>query len=472
MSHRYATSCMHWESCLRPAAIGAGIDLAFLEDEAMECGRMGDGANGGRGRDSRDVRLYQDRRKGAPVLAMGDPQASLRQVREVLRLHGGLDAIGAIPADRTVLSMGDHFDYRTTDEDATAEGLAVLSWLGGQPPNRVALLLGNHDLGRVCELSACTTETFRAAAEAARALSDARSAFARMPDPDRRAAVADLNRKELAFADRFPFVPTVDLAGRDWTSFSADQRDRVQRLLTEGRFSLAAVAVLPDGTRALATHAGVTPRELALLGCPDERDPDAITTRLNRFLDRRVEEVADRWQRGQAAPLDLAPLNLPGCGGVDTVHAELWGKGGFPGRYACGHEGGGLLNHRPARRDREGRDIDLPWEWNADRPRRFDPRVLPQGLVQVVGHVPNRRLVSELGKEWVPEDRRERLLSGLRVLRTDGVAVTLEPWEEAGPAVAGEATMIFVDVGLAAQDLDAGGGRWFLLPLLGCEVPR
>jgi hypothetical protein len=81
----------------------------------------------------------------------------------------------------------------------------------------------------------------------------------------------------------------------------------VSALLRAGRVVLAATATLRDGGTALLTHAGVTARELALLGAG--ADAREIAGALNDAL--RV--AVARWREGDA--LDLGALHVAGAVG-------------------------------------------------------------------------------------------------------------------------------------------------------------
>ena len=128
------------------------------------------------------------------------------------------------------------------------------------------------------------------------------------------------------------------------------------------------------------------------------------------------------------------------------------------------------MHHRPARVRLPESAASAPDSWNPDRPRRFDPRTLPLGLVQVVGHVTNGKLLSELA-DWVPVESRSRLQMGLRVLQTDGSAMTLRPWEEVLAYPLDQASMVFIDIGLSKANLQVTDGRFLMLPVAGFEVP-
>lgn len=246
------------------------------------------------------------------------------------------------------------------------------------------------------------------------------------------------------FAERYPDIPTPGLADRDFAGFSVRQRELVQRLLLAGRLSLATTARLEDGTELLVTHAGVTVRELDGLGVPADAPARRIAEALEALLARAVDRCRDAWSVGEAAPLDLAPVGVSGT---------------------TGQEGGGLLYHRPANPDRP--DIrDRRWEWDAARPRRFDPRRLPRGLVQVAGHTPHPRLRREF-VGWLGDGADADLPGTLRTLVVDGDSVRYHPGMIPPPP--GAAVLYLVDgeahraapeayrvLEVAALDLPAG----------------
>jgi len=312
------------------------------------------------------------------AVAIGDPQTSTERWFGALAAHGLLGDDGWLQPDVRLTAMGDYFDYHVPERDrARVEGLLLLGWLAAHAPAQVTLLAGNHDLARVMELARVDDDRFRAAA-------DEGAAVAALPR-DRRAA------GEAAFAARFPEVATPGYAARDYNAFTVEQRALVQRLLLAGRFVLAATAPV-RGATALLTHAGVTRRELALLGADDPR-PEAIARALNDRLTGAVAEVATAWRAGLPAALSLEPLHVAG---------------------ADGEEGGGMLYHRPA--DPERPRADPAWEYAARAPRRYDPRAaLPLGLAQVVGHTGHRKAASEMPR-WL-EPGTDLAPGGVRTLR-------------------------------------------------------
>lgn len=332
------------------------------------------------------------------TLVMGDPQGPYGKLLEVLDRHGALHG-DRLAGDVVLISIGDHFDYDFHDwHTAGQEGLRFLRWLASHDRAQVKLLLGNHDASRVMELVAITDERFAAARAFARALER---------DPAR----------DARFRAAFPELPTAGLAGRDFASFCVEQRALIMELLLAGRFDLALVGELPDGREALLTHAGVTGRELGMLGAAAE--PRPIAERLQARLAAAVDDVRDDWTRGVSTPLSLEPLHVAGI---------------------PGEEGGGLLCHRPTNPERRGGDG--AGQIARDRPRRFDPRTLPIGLTQVAGHTGHNKCLAELDG-WATQAAFGRKHGGIRTLRLAGQTVTYD-LGVAAPA-SGVADLILID---------------------------
>ncbi len=322
--------------------------------------------------------------------ALGDPQTSFEQVVAVLAHHGLVGEDGWLRAEVGLVSMGDHFDYALGPDlseevlaRASREGIAILSWLAAHPREQVVILFGNHDAARVQELAGVNDAAFARARRIA-------------------AAVARRERAEADFLRECPGIPTSDLARRDFCTFSAEQQRLVQRLLLAGRFRLATVATVL-GRAALLTHAGVTMRELRMLGLPEAIAPSDVDQALTGCLMDAVAVVRADWEANRVAPLSLEPLHVAG---------------------QPPDEAGGMLAHRPADPNRTGgsRLVDVAWEFRADRPRRFDPSTLPLGLVQVVGHTRHKSSLRELGR-WATPAAREANGAAVRTLRVwDGGA--------------------------------------------------
>ena len=274
-------------------------------------------------------------------VAVGDPQAPLSKFMSVLDVNGLLGDDGHLRPEVGLVSMGDHFDWGRPDDRAAAteEGTLLLSWLAAHPPDQVQILVGNHDLVRVGELSGFTDEAFLEA----QALADK----------------AEQPAQHAAFLARYPMLASPAVITRDYSCFDVRQRALVTRLLKSRRVRLA-LAPAPDF---LLVHAGVTTEDLELLG-PVGPGAPAIAAALNAFLDARVA----RW-KGEG-PLDLSPLHEPGS--------------------ARDGEARGILAHRPA-------NPDAKQVGRANR--RYDPRLLPSGVTQAIGHI-NDKKARELLGSW------------------------------------------------------------------------
>lgn len=283
---------------------------------------------------------------------MGDPQAPFAKVKEVLARRG------LLAGDRItgrLLSIGDHFDWGTVDDraDAAHDGEALLSWLASHDPNDVVILAGNHDLARVGELND---------------VDDARFAYLqRLADRHYHGVSKDDHSQEridaeFAFFRACPTLPSTEIVARDLSTYRHSQHRLVRRLLIERRMRLAHA----EGGL-LFTHAGITRKALTRIGVDDATaasvdGADVIAASLNRALD---EAVARHLVHSSTSPLVLPGLHRP----ADAIA-----------------EGDGVLYHRPTWVAKD--------QWL--EPRRFDPRRLPAGVWQVVGHVRDKRCVSSL----------------------------------------------------------------------------
>jgi len=326
------------------------------------------------------------------VFAIGDPQAPFARVLDVLDRHGAL-AGDRIAPDVTLVSIGDHFDYDLNDPiTAGAEGMKLLRWLASHDRQQAIMMLGNHDVSRVMELATIDDARFAEARALGRSIDETKKREGR--------EAADRRERD-EFHTRFPEIPTCGIASRDYASFSVEQRELVIELLLAGRLELAHAATLADGRAVLVTHAGVTSRELTLMAIPMERDPHVIALRLQAWLATAVDAVRADWERGLSTPLSLDPLHVAG---------------------STGEEGGGLLYHRPS--SPSGRGVDAGWAFSVARPRRYDPRQLPAGLRQVVGHTGHNKCLEELGNDGPTDAARAKPRGGIRTLRVkDGVVI-------------------------------------------------
>lgn len=353
----------------------------------------------------------------ARAVALGDPQAAAAKLFALLDHHGLVGDDGWLRPDVQLVSIGDHFDFGTRAQGvipaAQVDGARFLRWLAAHDPRQVVILAGNHDTARVMELAFADDARFDEAAPLATELAALRDV-----DPEAYAA-----RLAAEYAVRFPELPGPGLVHRDFSAFTAAQRALVIELLLAGRMRLAATATI-GGALALLVHAGVTARELELLGVAAERDPLAIAAALEQLLRDAVTAVEPAWRAGRPAALSLAPVHVPGDTGGDDPRLP---------------EGGGLLYHRPADPERPGGDPT--WELERARPRRYHPRRLPRGVVQVVGHTGHGKCVCELVR-WHDAAMIEAP-AGLRTLRVRGDDVSYQLG--ASPPAEGDAILYMID---------------------------
>lgn len=325
--------------------------------------------------------------------AIGDPQTTFDTFLDVLRGHGLLDG-EELRDDVGLVSIGDHFDFDPRGRALEAvgrDGTNILRWLAGHPADQAVVLMGNHDAARVMELAAETDASFAAA----RALAETAS------DEEFRAA--------------HPRIPTRAIALRDYASFAEHQRTLVQELLLADRMRLACVGER-GGVSLLLTHAAVTDTQVNELG--GDATAPALADLVNQRLRDAVARVRDAWTTGRTAALDLAPLHVAG---------------------RDGREGGGLLYHRPS--SKRGDDTAMA-------PRRFDPRLLPRGLVQACGHTGHHKAKKELAP-WVSPAAASRDHGGLRTLSVGDREIAYEMGIL--PPVPDHATLYMIDIELNAR---------------------
>lgn len=317
----------------------------------------------------------------------------------ILDRHGLLGDDGRVREDVALVSIGDHFDWGGPGrrEEAARSGLLLLAWLAAHPPDQVALIAGNHDLARVGELIGFDDATFAAAQEEA--------------DVAYRGGATDA-AAEGRLLERFPALATAETAARDLATFRTGQRALVMELLRAGRFLLGLAA----DHDLLLCHAGVTADDLLGIGAPVERQRDAraVAGALNEALDAAVRGWDGR-----------GPFAIPG------LHQ--------PGSAATG-EARGMLLHRPGHPavDRKSELYDGPPR------RRFDPRWLPGGLTQAIGHIRDKKCRQLLGP-W--SDGTPPRDGPLRHLRVTGDAVRYARGLPADDDP-GAATILFLDGGM------------------------
>jgi Calcineurin-like phosphoesterase len=307
-------------------------------------------------------------------VAIGDPQAPLLQFLSILDANRLLGEDGRLAEDVYLVSLGDHFDWGTNvqRQQATREGLELLAWLAAHPADQVTLLLGNHDLARVGEMVRFEDDSFEQVQEEATRIYTARPWNF---------------RQEKAFLDSHPGLSSIEVAARDFACFNERQRDLVRSLLLAGRFQTA-TAIDVDF---LLCHAGFTEADLKTAGIRSEADAEQIANAMNACLDLAVKN----WNGLE--PLSIDGLHLPGSG-----HLQ---------------EGKGIFYHRPE-------FVGGPPRARESLVRRFDPRTLPKGITQVVGHTRDLKCRKLLGS-WA--DSKKTPEGALRFLRTDGQKVHYAP---------------------------------------------
>lgn len=314
--------------------------------------------------------------------AIGDAQAPFPTFLTILDRHGLLGDHGRLKPEVHLVSIGDHFDYgppawRTI---ATEEATRLLAWLAAHPADQVTLVFGNHDCARVSDLAGLDDATYRRAREEA----------------DRAYRLGELDEAlDAAFVERWPQFPDAEILARDYSTFDARQAELVSLLLRERRFRLAHAY---NGL--LFVHAGVTTQDLAAIGAP-RTGPAEIAAALNAFLDSH-------------GPHDLLPLYQPGS--KTTGEAR------------------GVLAHRPAHPAKSAAAL-----FEGPPRRRFDPRDLPAGVTQVIGHIRDGKCRDLLGEWAEPGPARDGPLRQLHV-RGDTVRYTR--------GVSRDAAMIFIDGGM------------------------
>jgi hypothetical protein len=323
-------------------------------------------------------------------VAIGDPQAPLGTFLAILDAQGLLGDDGRLKSDVALVSIGDHFDYGPPGwrRFATEEALQLLAWLAAHPSDQVTLILGNHDLARVTELAGFDQSTYERARQ----------------DADRAYNLGHrIEPLQAAFLAHWPQFADSELVARDYSSFSVRQRGLVTMLLRSGRFRLAKSI----NERTLLVHAGVTKEDLDLIGAPHASAPK-IADALNWFLDVAVK----KWSSGA---LNLMPLHKPGS-------------------QATG-EARGILSHRPAHPS-----LTTPAQREGPPRRRFDPRDLPEGLTQVIGHIRDGKCRETLG-EWA--DQSPAADGPIRQLTVDGSNVRY------ARGCSKDAALLFIDGGMS-----------------------
>ncbi len=294
------------------------------------------------------------------IVAIGDPQAPFDTFLQILKLNDLLTPALRLRDTVHLVSLGDHFDFGAASmrEAAAADGQRILEWLASHGEDQVTLIMGNHDVARVCELAPFSDETFIEA-----------RAFAEQ--------IYKSGGEERELLQRYPSVPDAECLARDFSCFTVSQRDLVTRLLKERRLRLA--AAFGDS---LCIHAGITVPEMRGVGLAPTASAKETASALNAFLDARVSQ----WSSGA---LNLEPLHVAGS--------------------AAKGEGVGLLFHRPA----DPASDSQAERFSAPPARRYAPQQLPTGFVQVIGHIGDTKC-RELMPNWCIADAEPGALRSLK----------------------------------------------------------
>jgi hypothetical protein len=159
--------------------------------------------------------------------------------------HQLLDTHDRLRPDVHLISVGDHFDYGMENlPDVAAQGLAILQWLASHSPEQTTILLGNHDTVRVIEFAGVVSDDAFAVAQRC-----ARELYERAKRHGLNRSNQQIADEERIFLARFPDIPAVGYAARDFSAFSTAQRDLVADLLLHNRCGLATVVALADGRK-------------------------------------------------------------------------------------------------------------------------------------------------------------------------------------------------------------------------------
>ena len=328
-------------------------------------------------------------------VAIGDPQAPLVTFLTILERHGLLGDDGRLADDVHLVSIGDHFDYgpATWRGLAASDGFELLAWLASHPRDQTTIVLGNHDLVRIDQLATYDLPSFdRARADADRAYNGGER----------------IEALERAFVARWPQFTDSESIARDYSTFTVKQRGLVGMLVREQR----AVLGYAHSPTLLLVHAGLTRSDLKLIGAP-ENDATAIAAALEVFLQQAVA----KWSAGG---IDLLPLHRPASGVNGPTR--------------------GCFSHRPANPAHSE-----PGDFFGPPRKRFDPRELPGGITQAIGHIRDNKCRALLG-EWAVA---EPTIDGpLRSLTVDGSTVRYARGLQADPR------LIFLDGGMSTGQVE------------------
>jgi hypothetical protein len=281
------------------------------------------------------------------TVAVGDPQASLEKLLSIFERNDFLIG-GALRSHVHVIFMGDYFDYGPPSlrEEAARSGIELFEWILRQHKQQVTILLGNHDLARLCELS-----EFRSAEEFQAAHQLALKAY-RGGDVD---IALESHLKTL-----YPNLVDAETIARDFSCFAPAQRALLISALRQGRIRVAHVH-----RGALFVHAGVTRRDLQRLN-PAEETAEAYARCLNSFFEERVAVFLKDIEGDARGALDLQFLHVP------PSRKTGWGRG--------------IFFQRPG----DPSASKHPEDFEGLTRARYSPLELPNFL-QVVGHTRDKK---------------------------------------------------------------------------------
>jgi hypothetical protein len=324
--------------------------------------------------------------------AVGDPQTSALKFFEILHHHGLLAHTGWLRSDCGLIVCGDYFDFKPRPEDPSFDtlkkkrewmgnqGLMILKWLTTHPLDHIVVLIGNHDVARVCELDAFDDERFDKAYDlGVELLSDVREGRLHQEEAQR------------VFYEAYPRLVSPRIALEYFPAFQARQKEFLRRLLQLRRVQITAHGSIRGRKPVLITHAGITTQTLTHLQLKHSTAPEHICLEMNRFFFNKAALSLQGWRLGRSSPLDLKPLVLP------TTREQV---------------GGGVLSHRPI----DPNTCRDPKLLRGLTPARYDPRDLPHGLTQIIGHVGHEKCVEAMPR-WLDNKNTHKKLGNIRTLQ-------------------------------------------------------
>ena len=295
---------------------------------------------------------------------------------------------------KSLIVVGDMFDFHPHTSNAAKEGLLFLAWCAAHDSSQIDLIFGNHDYARVSCYQNTTFEMFDTIASKVEVHEDLDS------PQERRQFRIDLE-------NRYPNYPPL-YAVKDYKDFDPDQVKLVKKLLKNNRFLIASCEKLLDQTPALLSHTGFTKAWIRDHLKLESSDHTGIQKAMQDFLNERVKKVLPSWGTTHSEPLDLMP----------------WGNRWTATEMFCG----GLV-HRPTcfpRKHHLDYGFDLPLS-RETQPYDF------ADTVQIVGHTSH--LWSKMyPNEWVTPTARKATLGPIRNLSWTKDKITYDIGNKVVPA--------------------------------------